>query len=594
MHKNTLRKSNSEGSNLWQEQEMKPSNPPAPLLISNRTSIHFQLVGDSHIRNIFEVMVKRMANPRLLYRVESFDKDRWEEARVMYKRKRNYFHELYHEVIHLDIPLKVTYRWEAMLQNLPSLLESWISGTEPRPTLLLFGTTLHFIARTSDIYFKYGPQKAAQNFTSHLKLLTPFLSEFAKTTMVVYKMQDHIQHLASRVAATHTCSKTSTRGYSSKNMSSTKGKVIRCRAAVAWEKNKPMTIEEVEVSPPKAKEIRVRIVASGICHSDLSALAGILPFVRFPTVLGHEGGGIVESVGSEVTSVKEGDHILTSFLAKCNECIYCKSTRTNLCIRFLKTSDELGYMHDGTTRFSCKGKELYHFVGCSTFTEYTVLDDHQFSKVNKGAPLDKICILGCGVTAGYGTPVKLAQITPGSTCAVFGLGAVGLGAVMGCKVRGAATIIGVDINNDKKTIAQKFGVTDFCNPNDSDKPIQEVLKEMTQKGCDFTFECVGNTAVIESALEAARPGTGKCVITGAPPKGQKLSIDPYQLLFGRVLTGCFLGGFTLDEVSGLVEDYLKTKIMVDEFITLTKSFEEANEAFDILRQGKTLKIVLKV
>ncbi|KAK7013167.1 NAD/NADP dependent alcohol dehydrogenase, partial [Halocaridina rubra] len=369
--------------------------------------------------------------------------------------------------------------------------------------------------------------------------------------------------------------------------------VIKCRAAVAWEANKPMTIEEIEVAPPKAKEIRVKIVATGVCHSDLSALKGILPFVRFPTVLGHEASGIVESVGSEVTSVKEGDHILTSFLPQCKDCHFCKSPGTNLCMKFMKEPHEIGFMFDGTNRMSCKGKELHQFIGSSSYSEYTVLDDHHFNKVNKVAPLDKICILSCGVTTGYGGPIKTAKVTPGSTCAVFGLGTVGLGAVMGCKNSGAAKIIGVDINNDKKEISKKFGVTDFCNPNDSDKPIHEVLKEMTQGGCDYTFECIGNSAVIESALEATRVGTGQCVVIGVTPFGQKFSVDPYQLLFGRVLTGCFLGGFAMEEVPGLVEDYMTKKVMVDEFITSTMPIEEVNKAFDILRQGKTLKTVLK-
>ncbi|KAK7006070.1 NAD/NADP dependent alcohol dehydrogenase, partial [Halocaridina rubra] len=228
--------------------------------------------------------------------------------------------------------------------------------------------------------------------------------------------------------------------------------VIKCRAAVAWEANKPMTIEEIEVAPPKAREIRVKIAATGVCHTDVSVLKGIMPSVRFPTVLGHEGSGIVESVGSEVTSVKEGDHILTSFLPQCMECSLCKTPGTNLCVKLLQEPNEIGYMLDGTNRMSCKGKELHQFFGCSSYSEYTVLDDRHFNKVTKEAPLDKICILSCGVTTGYGGPIKTAQVTPGSTCAVFGLGTVGLGAVMGCKNRGATRIIGVDINNDKRAI----------------------------------------------------------------------------------------------------------------------------------------------
>ncbi|KAK7013166.1 NAD/NADP dependent alcohol dehydrogenase [Halocaridina rubra] len=375
-------------------------------------------------------------------------------------------------------------------------------------------------------------------------------------------------------------------------MASTKGKVIKCRAAVVWKVNTPYSIEEIEVAPPKAKEIRVKIIAAGVCRSDLSALVGLNKKVRFPAILGHEASGIVESVGSDITSVKEGDHVLASFVPQCNNCKFCKSPGTNLCVGFMKPPEGIGYMFDGTTRFSCKGKEVYQFIGCSTFTEYTVLDDGQFSKVRRDAPLEKISILSCGVTTGYGGPVNIAKVKPGSTCAVFGLGTVGLGAAMGCRVQGATRIIGVDVNNDKREIAKTFGVNEFCNPNDYDKPIQEVLKEITQGGCDYSFECIGSIKVVEAALDSVKLGTGTCVVIGVTPAGAKASIDPYQLLFGRVFTGCYLGGYRAQQVPGLVDDYMNKKIMVDEFITSTLHFTEVNKAFDMLKEGKTLKTVL--
>lgn len=376
-------------------------------------------------------------------------------------------------------------------------------------------------------------------------------------------------------------------------MASTKGQVIKCKAAVAWEMGKPMTIEEIEVAPPKAKEIRIKVIATGLCHSDLSGWKGILAQRKFPCILGHEASGVVESVGEGVTSVKEGDHVLSSFLSQCHECFMCKSPDTNLCIKFVESLKANGTLADGTTRLSCKGKTIYHFISCSTFSEYTVLPDGFFTKIRKDAPMDKICLLSCGVTTGYGAPIKVTKVTPGSTCAVFGLGAVGLGAVMGCKRQGAGRIFGVDINNDKKEVAKIFGVTEFVNPNEHQKPIDQVLMEKTQQvGCDYTFECIGNLGVIQSALNASRLGEGKCVVIGAPPSGNTIAVDPMQLLFGKVLTGCFFGGLKPSEIPALVDDYMNKKIILDELITHRLPIEDINKAFDSLSQGKTLKTVM--
>ncbi|XP_064087669.1 alcohol dehydrogenase class-3-like [Macrobrachium nipponense] len=376
-------------------------------------------------------------------------------------------------------------------------------------------------------------------------------------------------------------------------MASTKGQVIKCKAAVAWEKSQPMTVEEIEVAPPKAKEIRIKVIAAGLCHSDLSGWKGILSQTNFPCVLGHEASGVVESVGEGITSVKEGDHVLSSFLPHCHECHLCKSPNTNLCMKLIESVGSNGTLADGTTRLSCKGKTLHHFISCSTFAEYAVLPDGFFTKIRKDAPMDKICLLSCGVTTGYGGPVKVAKVTPGSTCAVFGLGAVGLGAVMGCKRQGAGRIFGVDINNDKKEVAKLFGVTDFVNPKEHQKPIDQVLLEKTrQVGCDYAFECIGNLGVIQSALNACRLGEGQCVVIGVPAAGTTIAVDPMQLLFSKVLTGCFFGGLEPSEVPALVDDYMKKKIMLDEFITHKLPIEDINKAFESLIQGKTLKTVL--
>ncbi|KAK7080597.1 hypothetical protein SK128_023829 [Halocaridina rubra] len=375
-------------------------------------------------------------------------------------------------------------------------------------------------------------------------------------------------------------------------MASTKGQVIKCKAAVAWEKEKPLVIEEVEVAPPKAGEVRIKILATGVCHTDAYTLGGHDPEGLFPVILGHEGGGIVESAGEGVTSVKEGDHVIPLYTPQCRECKFCKHPKTNLCQKIRATQGK-GVMPDGTTRFTCKGKSLYHFMGCSTFSQYTVVCEISVAKVSESAPLEKVCLLGCGISTGYGAALNTAKVEAGTTCAIFGLGAVGLAVAMGCKVAGAKRIIGIDINKDKFEMGKKFGITEFCNPNDHDRPIQEVLVEKTDGGCDYTFECIGNVNVMRAALEACHKGWGESVIIGVAAAGKEISTRPFQLVTGRVWKGCAFGGWkSRDSVPKLVDDYMNKKVMVDEFVTFTKPLQDINVGFDLMHEGKALRTVV--
>uniref|UniRef100_A0A8C5PEU6 alcohol dehydrogenase n=1 Tax=Leptobrachium leishanense TaxID=445787 RepID=A0A8C5PEU6_9ANUR len=372
----------------------------------------------------------------------------------------------------------------------------------------------------------------------------------------------------------------------------TAGKVIKCRAAVAWEPLQPLSIEEIEVAPPKAHEVRVKIVATGICRSDDHFLSGSITSCKYPVILGHEAAGIVESVGEGVTKLKPGDKVIPLFVPQCNECRCCKDPKTNLCYKN-DIGKYQGMMLDGTSRFTCKGKVVHNFISTSTFTEYTVLDEIAVAKINDDAPLDKVCLIGCGFSTGYGSAVKIAKVEPGSTCAVFGLGGVGLSVVIGCKVAGACKIIGVDINCDKFAKAKELGATHCINPKDHTKPIHEVLSEMTNGGVDYTFEVIGNTAVMESALKCAFFGSGTSVIVGLAPSSAQLSVDPMLLLTGRSWKGGVFGGFkSKDEVPKLVEDFIANKFPLDPLITHRLAFDKINEGFEYLRKGKSIRSIL--
>ncbi|XP_022160928.1 alcohol dehydrogenase class-3 [Myzus persicae] len=376
-------------------------------------------------------------------------------------------------------------------------------------------------------------------------------------------------------------------------MADTIGKVIKCKAAVAWEAKKPLTLEDIEVAPPKENEVRVKILATAICHTDAYTMDGHDPEGNFPCILGHEGAGIVESVGPNVIEFQPGDHVIPLYIPQCGDCKFCLSPKTNVCSKIRVTQGQ-GKMPDNTSRFTCKGQSLYHFMGCSTFSEYTVVADISLCKVDSTASFDKICLLGCGVSTGFGAALNTAQVEPESTCAIFGLGAIGLAVIMGCKAAGAKKIIGVDLNESKFELAKLFGATDFVNPLKYEKPIQEVLIEMTDGGLDYTFECIGNVKTMRAALEACHKGWGVSVIIGVAAAGQEISTRPFQLVTGRTWKGTAFGGWKSKEsIPELVLKYLDKNLMLDEFVSHKLPFESINEGFELLHSGKSIRTVLE-
>ncbi|WP_071913692.1 S-(hydroxymethyl)glutathione dehydrogenase/class III alcohol dehydrogenase [Aeromonas sp. SCS5] len=367
---------------------------------------------------------------------------------------------------------------------------------------------------------------------------------------------------------------------------------IKCKAAIAWGPGQPLSIEEVEVMPPQAGEVRVRIVATGVCHTDAFTLSGEDPEGVFPCILGHEGGGIVESVGEGVTSVKVGDHVIPLYTPECGECKFCKSGKTNLCQKIRATQGK-GLMPDGTTRFSKDGQPIYHYMGTSTFSEYTVLPEISIAKVDPAAPLEEVCLLGCGVTTGIGAVMNTAKVKEGESVAIFGLGGIGLSAVIGARLAKAGRIIAIDINESKFELARKLGATDCLNPNDYDKPIQEVIVELTDGGVDFSFECIGNVKVMRAALECCHKGWGESVIIGVAGAGQEISTRPFQLVTGRVWRGSAFGGVRgRSELPSYVQRYMQGEFRLDDFITHTMPLEQINEAFDLMHQGKSIRTVI--
>ncbi|MCB2388263.1 S-(hydroxymethyl)glutathione dehydrogenase/class III alcohol dehydrogenase [Thalassolituus sp. TMPB967] len=367
---------------------------------------------------------------------------------------------------------------------------------------------------------------------------------------------------------------------------------MTCRAAIAWGPGQPLSVEEVQVAPPKAGEVRVRIVATGVCHTDAFTLSGEDPEGIFPAILGHEGGGIVESIGEGVTSVAVGDHVIPLYTPECGECKFCLSGKTNLCQKIRATQGK-GLMPDGTSRFSQNGKTIYHYMGCSTFSEYTVLPEISLAKVNPTAPLEEVCLLGCGVTTGMGAVMNTAKVKEGDTVAIFGLGGIGLSAVIGAAMAKASRIIAIDINESKFELAKQLGATDCVNPKNFDKPIQDVIVEMTDGGVDFSFECIGNVNVMRSALECCHKGWGESVIIGVAGAGQEISTRPFQLVTGRVWRGTAFGGVKgRSELPDYVERYLKGEFKLSDFITHTMGLDAINDAFDLMHEGKSIRSVI--
>uniref|UniRef100_A0AC34Q530 Alcohol dehydrogenase n=2 Tax=Panagrolaimus sp. JU765 TaxID=591449 RepID=A0AC34Q530_9BILA len=372
--------------------------------------------------------------------------------------------------------------------------------------------------------------------------------------------------------------------------------IIKCKAAIALEANKPLSVEEIEVHPPKAHEVRIKILYTAVCHTDAYTLSGQDPEGIFPCILGHEGAGIVESVGEGVTSVQPGDHVIPCYVPQCKECEFCQHPKTNLCQK-IRITQGRGQMPDGTVRFFKDGKPLAHFMGCSTFSEYTVVADISVAKINKSAPLETVNLLGCGISTGYGATINTCKVEKGSRVAVWGLGAVGLAVIMGAKAAGAKQIVAIDMNEKKFKHAKEFGATECVNPKDAgDKPFQNYLVEKYDGGFDFTFECVGNVNTMRQALESAHKGWGESCIIGVAAAGQEISTRPFQLVTGRVWKGTAFGGWkSLDSVPKLVEDYLNKKIKLDEFISHRyEKIDDLNNAFDELHNGNGLRSVVKI
>jgi len=367
---------------------------------------------------------------------------------------------------------------------------------------------------------------------------------------------------------------------------------MKCKAAVAWEPKKPLQIEEIEVEGPREGEVLLKVVASGVCHTDAFTLSGEDPEGAFPCVLGHEGGCEVVECGPGVKTLRPGDHVIPLYIPECGECEYCNSTKSNLCQSIAGTV-WTGYMPDGTRRFSQMGKPIYHYMGCSTFAEYTVVPEIALAKINKAAPLDKVCLLGCGVTTGIGAVLNTAKVEPGSTVAVFGLGGIGLSVVQGAVMAKASRIIAIDLNPAKWEMAKALGATDFVNPADVNGSVVEHIVELTKGGVEYSFECIGNVQVMRDALECTRTGWGVSTIIGVAGAGQEISTRPFQLVTGRTWKGSAFGGVKgRTELPGYVDRYMSGEIELDSMVTHTMGLEDINRAFDLMHSGESIRSVI--
>jgi S-(hydroxymethyl)glutathione dehydrogenase / alcohol dehydrogenase len=368
---------------------------------------------------------------------------------------------------------------------------------------------------------------------------------------------------------------------------------MKSRAAVAWAANKPLTIETIDIGGPRTGEALIEIMATGVCHTDAYTLSGLDSEGKFPAILGHEGAGIVREVGPGVTSLRVGDHVIPLYTPECRECKTCLSRRSNLCTS-IRGTQGLGLMPDKSTRFSCDAGEIFHYMGCSTFSNFTVLPEIAVAKIREDAPFDKICYIGCGVTTGIGAVIYTAKVWPGATVAVFGLGGIGLNVIQGARMVGADRIIGVDLNPAKVDMARKFGMTDFINPQDvgSDKVVQ-AIQDLTGGGVDFSFDATGNTTVMRQALECCHRGWGESIVIGVAEAGKEISTRPFQLVTGRVWKGSAFGGARgRTDVPKIVDWYMEGKINIDDLITHTMPLEEINTAFDLMHEGKSIRSVV--
>lgn len=368
--------------------------------------------------------------------------------------------------------------------------------------------------------------------------------------------------------------------------------MVKVKAAVAWKAGLPLEIGEVNVEGPKEGEALVRIVASGVCHTDAYTLSGKDPEGIFPSILGHEGAGVVEEVGKGVQSLKVGDHVIPLYIPECGVCKFCRSGKTNLCQKIRLTQGR-GLMPDGTSRFSQNGQGIFHYMGTSTFSNYTVVPEISLAKINPLAPLEKVCLLGCGISTGIGAVLNTAKVHAGSTVAVFGLGGIGLSCIQGAVMAKAERIIGIDVNESKFELAKKLGATDCINPKNFDRSVVQVLVDMTDGGVDYSFECIGNVQVMRDALECCHKGWGVSTIIGVAPAGHEIATRPFQLVTGRVWKGTAFGGIKgRTELPDYVEKYMSGKLVIDDFITHTMPVEKINHAFDLMHEGKSIRSVV--